>query len=88
MFSLENHFSKKEYSHLDHYTKRIYIEYIKELSKLCRGREWDEFFPEYLISRVAIEAKLDHWTWDKKIVLQARDSFMDGVDPDFYLYIK
>jgi len=52
-----------KYSHLDYYTKQVYIEYIKELSKLCRGREWNDNFPEYLISR---------------------DSFIDGVDPDFY----
>jgi len=88
MFSLEDHFNKKEYSNLDYYTKQEYIQYIKELSKLCRGREWDGFFPEYLISRVALEVKLDHWHWDKKLVLQARDSFMDAVDPDFYLYFK
>ena len=88
MFCLEQHFNKKEYSHLDYYTKQIYIEYIKELSKLCRGREWDGYFPEYLISRIALEVKLDHWHWDKKLALQARDSFMDGIDPDFYLYLN
>jgi hypothetical protein len=86
MFSLENHFNKKEYYNLDYYTKQTYIEYIKELSKLCRGREWDGYFPEYLISRIALEVKLDHWHRDKKLVLEARDCFIIGLDPEFISY--
>jgi hypothetical protein len=87
-YDLEEHFRNPQYSHLDHYTKLIYIEYIKELSKLCRNKEWDGFFPEYLISRLTIEKNIENWKWDKKIAFAARDAFMDGVNPDFYLYIK
>lgn len=88
VYSLEEHFNNPFYNNLDNKTKQTYIYYIKELSQLCRGRQWDGFFPEYLISRIAIEIKLDHWYWDKNLVLEARDSFIHGLDPEFLSYFN
>ena len=88
MFSLEEHFSNKHYYNLDHYTKRVYIEYIKELSKLCIGREWDGYFPLYLLKTQEINKKLENWHWDKKIGMDAVNAFLETIDPDFYLYIN
>lgn len=88
MFSLENHFSNKYYDYLDHYTKRIYIEYIKELSVLMIGKVWDGYFPLYLLKTQEINAKMQNWHWDKKIGMDAVASFLETIDPDFYLYIN
>lgn len=88
VYSLEEHFNNPYYNNLDNKTKEIYIKCIKELSKLCRGREWDCFFPEYLISRVELEIKLNHWYIDTELYLLARDSFINGLDPEFLSYFN
>jgi hypothetical protein len=88
MFSLEDHFNNPKYSYLDYYTKRIYIEYIKELSKLCLGREFDNYFPLYLLKTQEINKKIENWHWDKNIALEATNAFLDTVDPDFYIWVN
>jgi hypothetical protein len=88
MFCLEEHFNNPKYSYLDYYTKRIYIEYIKELSKLCLGKEYDGYFPLYLLKRTELETKMQKWNWDKNIALEATNAFLDTVDPDFYIWVN
>jgi len=88
MFCLEEHFNNPKYSYLDYYTKRIYIEYIKELSKLCLGKEYDGYFPLYLLKRTELETKMQKWNWDKNIALEAITCFLDTVDPDFYIWVN
>jgi len=90
MYCLEEHFRNPKYQHLDHYTKRIYIEYIKELSNLCIGRKYNGDFPEYLlISKEKIEEKINsiYWKWERNLALEAWKAFIDTVDIDFYNYI-
>jgi hypothetical protein len=79
MYSLEDHFNNPYYNNLDNKTKQTFIKCIKDLSKLCRNKEWDGYFPEYLVSRIAIEVKLDHWYYDKELYLMARDQFMNTI---------
>lgn len=89
MYCLEEHFRNPKYSHLDHYTKHVYIEYIKELSPLLCGREYDGNFPEYLlISRDKLEQKINSilWRWERALAIDAWYSFLKTVDVDFYTY--
>ena len=90
VYCLEEHFRNPKYSHLDHYTKRVYIEYIKELSKLCKSKEYDGNFPEYLlISKEKIEQKINSilWKWERKLTFDAWYAFLETVDIDFYNYV-
>lgn len=90
MYCLEEHFRNPKYSDLDHYTKHIYIEYIKELSKLCINREYDGYFPEYLlISRDKLEQKINSmlWKWERTCAIDAWYAFLKTVDTDFYSYV-
>ena len=88
MFSLEDHFNNPKYNYLDYCTKRVYIQYIKELSKLCLGREFDGYFPLYLLKTQEINKKIQNCDLDHKIAKDATNAFLDTVDPDFYIWVN